>query len=328
MAIRDSSEQNESHNTISVSVKGIPSNQGLALKEVSKARDVNMSTLLREMVNMTMGSPIHVFCVTSPIVASLDQDIVQFVGGYLMPAWNSVPMAPQYETAFRELLGIHNEDDLTKILLRNAQYLRMRASQVLPRGQQVYGGVSMHFALFCEIAGRDEKTIEAFWASVARFWGIGYRRQDYYHQINQLRGIQGLERAIGLSEVSAMGVYARAAIFQPDNSEKGLYQVLIALRTENTRALPSEAIERFTLPYCNGHILAPDPGYGAPVIFGNNNLGMGYRFKEDSCSLHLYSIEDSRIGETQTLSEVANALVDSIDENLRAYAATIPVNSR
>lgn len=43
-------------------------------------------------------------------------------------------------------------------------------------------------------------------------------------------------------------------------------QILLTLRTENTRALPADAIQRFVLPFCNGHILMPDPGYGSIPI--------------------------------------------------------------
>ncbi|HBR1963958.1 TPA: hypothetical protein MIC13_24810 [Klebsiella pneumoniae] len=75
---------------------------------------------------------------------------------------------PQFEAAYRDLLSIRTEDDLTRILLRNAQYLRMRTSQVLPRGQQFYAGTALYFALFCDVAGRDEQTIEAFWASIGK----------------------------------------------------------------------------------------------------------------------------------------------------------------
>ena len=52
---------------------------------------------------------------------------------------------PQFEAAYRDLLSIRTEDDLTRILLRNAQYLRMRTSQVLPRGQQFYAGTALYF---------------------------------------------------------------------------------------------------------------------------------------------------------------------------------------
>ena len=44
----------------------------------------------------------------------------------------------------------------------------------------------------------------------------------------------------------------------------------------------------------------------------------------DSC----YTVEDARLGATQTLTEVAEALVSNVDAPLRAYAATIPVNQR
>ncbi|MDE4631079.1 hypothetical protein [Klebsiella pneumoniae] len=328
MYFQTSSEQNESQGTVSVSLKGIPTDQGQALKEVARARDINQSALLREMVNASMGSILHVFCLKSPLVASLDQDIAQYNGCTVLPAWGSVPPAPQFEAAYRDLLGIHTEDDLTRILLRNAQYLRMRTNQVMPRGQQFYGGTALYFALFCDVAGRDEQTIEAFWASIARFWAAWYRRQDYYLQINQLRGVLGLAPANGLSEAHAKGVYSRVSVFQDESRQKGLSQVLLTLRTENTRDLPAGAFDQFQLPGCNGHILTPDPGYGTPYIFPNNAYVLGFRFREESCSLHCYSVEHTPIGDTQTLSELAQALVDGVDETLRAYAATIPVNQR
>lgn len=285
-----------------------------------------MSALLREMVSASMGSIIHVFCLKSPLVASLDQDIAQFVSCSVLPAWNCVPPAPQFEAAFRDLLGIRNEDDLTRILLRNAQYLRMRASQVMFGGQQFYGGTALYFALLCEVTSRDEQTIEVFWDSVARFWGAWYRRQYYYQQINQLRGVMSREPANGLSEDHAVGVYSRVSVFHDESGQNGLSQVLLTLRTENTGALPPGAFAQFELPCCNGHILMPDPGYGAPVVFPNNVLDMGFRFREESCSLHCYTVEDARLGATQTLTEVAEALVSNVDAPLRAYAATIPVN--
>ena len=125
MNIQTSSEQNESQGTVSVSLKGIPTDQGQALKEVARARDINQSALLREMVNASMGSILHVFCLKSPLVASLDQDIAQYNGCTVLPTWSSVPQPPQFEAAYRDLLSIRTEDDLTRILLRNAQYLSL-----------------------------------------------------------------------------------------------------------------------------------------------------------------------------------------------------------
>ncbi|WP_176489187.1 hypothetical protein [Enterobacter cloacae] len=56
MDVQDSSEQTASLSTVSVSLKGIPADQGLALKEVAKAHDINQSALLREMVSASMVS--------------------------------------------------------------------------------------------------------------------------------------------------------------------------------------------------------------------------------------------------------------------------------
>ncbi|WP_323083168.1 hypothetical protein [Klebsiella quasipneumoniae] len=328
MNIHTSSEQNESQGTVSVSLKGIPTDQGLALKEVARARDINQSALLREMVNASMGSILHVFCLKSPLVASLDQDIAQYNGCTVLPAWGSVPPAPQFEAAYRDLLGIRTEDDLTRILLRNAQYLRMRTSQVMPRGQQFYGGTALYFALFCDVAGRDEQTIEVFWASIARLWGPWYRRQDYYSQINQLRGVMGYEPADGLSEAHAVGLYSRVSVFQDESGQQGLSQVLLTLRTENTRAQPAGVFDFFQIPGLNGHILTPDPGYGVPKVGRFNALGLGFRFRGESSSLHCYTLADERTGSPETLSEVASLLVSTVDDSLRPYASTIPVHHR
>ncbi|WP_228262562.1 hypothetical protein, partial [Klebsiella pneumoniae] len=123
----------------------------------------------------------------------------------------------------------------------------------------------------------------------------------------------GKAPANGLSEAHAVGVYSRVAVFQDESGQKGHSQVLLTLRTENTQALPAGEFDQFELPFCNGHILVPDPGYGAPVVFLNNVLGLGFRFREGTCSMHCYTVEDARLGATQTLTEVAEALVSNVE---------------
>nr|VXZ92983.1 Uncharacterised protein [Klebsiella pneumoniae] len=106
----------------------------------------------------------------------------------------------------------------------------------------------------------------------------------------------GKAPANGLSEAHAVGVYSRVAVFQDESGQKGHSQVLLTLRTENTQALPAGEFDQFELPFCNGHILVPDPGYGAPLFFLNNVLGLGFRFREGTCSMHCYTVEDARLG--------------------------------
>lgn len=71
--------------------------------------------------------------------------------------------------------------------------------------------------------------------------------------------------------------------------------------------------------HCNDHILAHNFVYSTPVIDAKNVLGMEFL-------LHFHYVEDVRIRDTQTVSELANALVDGIDEAPYSYAATISVN--
>ena len=106
----------------------------------------------------------------------------------------------------------------------------------------------------------------------------------------------GYAPADGLSEAHAVGLYSRVAVFQDESGQQGLSQVLLTLRTENTRALPAGAFEQFEPPNCIVHILTPDPGFGVPIIGQFNFLSMGFRFREESCSLHCYTVEDSRVG--------------------------------
>ncbi|MDG0290365.1 hypothetical protein [Klebsiella pneumoniae] len=138
----------------------------------------------------------------------------------------------------------------------------------------------------------------------------------------------GYAPADGLSEAHAVGLYSRVAVFQDESGQQGLSQVLLTLRTENTRALPAGTFEQFEPPNCIVHILTPDPGFGVPIIGQFNFLSMGFRFREESCSLHCYTVEDSRVGATQTLTEVAEALVSNVDAPLRAYALHLPVTSQ
>jgi hypothetical protein len=78
---------------LSVSLKGIPTDQGHALKEVAKARDINQSALLREMVNASMGS-ILVFCIKARSSLPWIRIFAQYNASQVLPAWNSLLLPP------------------------------------------------------------------------------------------------------------------------------------------------------------------------------------------------------------------------------------------
>lgn len=50
--------------------------------------------------------------------------------------------------------------------MNNTPYLRVRAAQVLKGWSAIPRGISLTFALFAEIAGRDKATIDRAWTSI------------------------------------------------------------------------------------------------------------------------------------------------------------------
>lgn len=119
--------------TISFFVKGVLASAGQAIKGFSEVFKINQSVQLRELRNGPMTNYIHVFCLKSHLVASLDQDLAHCLGGQVIPSWGNTGWN-QYDACYRELLEIHTEEDLTRILLQNTQFLRLRANQCMSLG--------------------------------------------------------------------------------------------------------------------------------------------------------------------------------------------------
>jgi len=312
MSLTTHNDSNDAPETVSVSVKGILAPVSQALKDVSRARDVNQSVVVREMVNGPLSSLIHVYFLKSQLVASLDQEIARHVGGPVQPVWQTGPLHSTIDAVYRHLLGINTEDDLTRILMHHARHLNARANQLLLPGSPVAAGASLYFALFCEVAVRDDETIEAFWTSVARYWGTWYQRQHYYQQINQLRSLSGLPPASTLSKASWVGEYARVDIVREEGTQSGISQILMTLLPACTRHITPET-SHFAIPTCAGHYLVPDASYGVPYVTADGQVYLGFSFRERICSMHCYTLPDGQVSPVLTLTEVANTLADRLD---------------
>ncbi|EIP3952605.1 hypothetical protein LSB85_004504 [Salmonella enterica] len=309
--------------TISVSVKGVNASAGQAMKEISAFRGINQSALMREMLNGPMSSLIRVFIQKSALVASLDQEIAVFTGGNVVSSAGAGGWDPRIDQAWLNLLNIGNESDLTGVLLQNAPYLQLRASQCILRNTTFYSGAAMYCALFSELAARDDRIIEEAWSQIVCYWGQFYRRQDYYSQINQLRTARGLPPANPLTEADALGVFSRVVILPEEKAASCVRPMLIVLRTENTRNLPESAFCGLGLPEIHGHFIIPETAY--TDIYqqpGRVNL-VGFRFRENTCMLNCHSIPAHMIDNPLSLSEVARMYADAIDEKLRPLAGEL-----
>lgn len=320
MSDRWSNGESETESTIAVSVKGVRSSVSQALEEVSISRGTNKSALMRELINGPMSSLIKVFTMKSPLVTSLDQELASMCGCSMVSGWYDNGATTLADRAYVGLLDIKSEDDLRDILMRNTPFLRIRARQALPVGMPVLYGISMYFALFTEIAARNDEIIEAAWAEIFSRWGAWYRRQDFYRHINEIRTAMNRTAATSLTAAHVEGYYSHVAIFSPEGYEFGAWQVAMTLDTARTAALPLELFRQMTFPIVPGRIFSPDPEFGEAAYL-NGLWVLGFRFREGICGLHLYSNGVPEHENPVSLSEVAQILADQTDERIRNWAA-------
>ncbi|EHL5833715.1 hypothetical protein KEB97_004257 [Salmonella enterica] len=316
--------QNENEATISVSVKGVNASAGQAMKEISAFRGINQSALMREMLNGPMSSLIRVFIQKSALVASLDQEIAVFTGGSVVIGASAGGWDPRIDQAWLNLLNIGYESDLTGVLLQNAPYLQLRASQCISRNTTIYTGAAMYCALFSELAARDDRIIEEAWSQIVCYWGQSYRRQDYYAHINQLRAARGLPAANPLTDAEAVGMFCRVDIMPEEQACSGIRPVLIALNNGNAlQSLNENTFRGFGMPEVHGHFVIPDPAYTDIYQQPGKIATLGFRFRENTAVLYCHSIPVTMITDPVSLSEVARMYADAIDERLRPLAAQL-----
>ena len=138
----------------------------------------------------------------------------------------------------------------------------------------------------------------------------------------------GKAPANGLSEAHAVGVYSRSQCFRMKAARKGHSQVLLTpSHREYAGAAGRREFDQFDLPFCNGHILVPDPGYGAP-LFSQQCTRHGVPLPGRNllhALLHCGGRPARGLPDTDGSGGSARR---NVNAPLRAYAATIPVNQR
>ncbi|EBG0675833.1 hypothetical protein GZD23_004024 [Salmonella enterica subsp. enterica] len=145
----------------------------------------------------------------------------------------------------------------------------------------------MYYALFSELATRDDRIIKEAWSQIVCYWGKSYHRQDYYAHINQLRAARGLPAANPLTDAEAVGMFCRVDI----------------------------------MPEIHGHFVIPGPAYTNIYQQPGKIATLGFRFRENTAVLYCHSIPVAMITDPVSLSEVARMYADAIDEKLRPLVA-------
>lgn len=307
MADENISSGNE-ENSSTITLRGVSGtadqNAGAQAKKAGKPK----GTYVREVLEETLGEPVGNFARTSPLSLSMDEEIAAYAGGHLdeksfqnyFPLWHSL--------AYREVLNLNSDDDLRDILLSNAAFLFTRAGQVLTRSDNILQGVAVAFALFCEVAGRDEQTIEKAWEKIFRS-DVPGERERFLQHIDEIRVMKKLEPLNPAIEYSPE--WGNIRISRPEGYDHGAWRVFITLNKKQ-----GDITWSIRFPVLSGRLLTADPGYTGMVRDSAGVSQPGFRFRNHRCELHLYTNGIREEDNPVPPKDVARHLADAVETNL------------
>ncbi|MDX5628408.1 MULTISPECIES: hypothetical protein [unclassified Brenneria] len=294
-------------------------NSSLTLRGISSLADQNASaqakkagkpkgTLVREFIEEGLGDPLANFARTNPVSISLDEELAEYVGAKINDKSYQNYSSSLHNEVFRLLLNLNKNSELKSILLANTPCLFTRADQVLVGSESILRGVSLTFALFCELASRDRETIEQGWKRIFRSEAPG-AHERYLQQIDEIRRIKKLDLFNPAIELSPE--WGNIRVYRPESYDHGAWRVLITLNNDKDNI---EWSIRF--PVLNGRLLTADPGYSGMAGRSSAECQPGFRFINRRCELHLYTNGISEDENPITPQDVIHHLVDAIESNM------------
>lgn len=147
------------------------------------------ATFLKEFLESSFHDVIDLFSLRSPLVATLDDVLASELGAQVMTQRYGSHFVTRWNREYQNLLGISTEEELRRMLLNNTPYLRTRAVQVLKGWSAIPRGISLTFALFAELAGRNRATIDQAWTSIF-YSQLPEARHRFYRDIDTIRALK------------------------------------------------------------------------------------------------------------------------------------------
>lgn len=186
-----SSESKESKKAITaLTVRNVPVEVDETITMLARAAGKSKSDFLQEFLTAEFSDLIKNFSRSSELVALMDKEISRFTGVPLSGEWYDNEFVGRYNRAYCSLLGISSPEDLQRIMMANVPFLEARAGQIQRQGMMSLGrGISLTFALYAEMAGRDKETVH-------RFYPLMFNEKPnerFYTSVNALRVLKNLE---------------------------------------------------------------------------------------------------------------------------------------
>ncbi|XJM08447.1 hypothetical protein AB2I73_26215 (plasmid) [Escherichia coli] len=168
-------------------------------------------------------------------------------------------------------------------------------------------GISLTFSLFAEIAvpgqGNHRPGLEKYLLLATEG-----KKHRFYQDIEAIRALKKLPALTGDSWTRD-GITVR--IYRPENYARGAWRVTLSL-PENY------ATQMWNIPFpeLEYRLFTADPGYSALISAEPDRWDKAFRFVDGVCELHLYTNGVEEDHNPTPLGDVAQALINVVEENL------------
>lgn len=286
------------------------------LRSISPVTDIHVTaeaktagkpkgSYVREFIEEHLGDPVTSWTRSNTLVASMDEDLAESCGATLSRDCYEICLSVQEAQAYRRLLNINSNADLKRVLFDNAAYLHYQASQELARRETVPRGISMKLSLFCELAGRDKRTVDEAWLCMF-FTPRPDAYEKYLDSIDAIREMKKL--SLHGWTVVHRGEIATVKIRQPEGYDYGAWRVQISLNDDNPGLHGNIPLHPLT-----NRLIVADPGYNGIKMMSNGIPLPAMRFINGRCELHLYTNGIPEDDNPVTVSDAAALIYESVE---------------
>lgn len=301
----------EDEETTVYTIRGIKKSLDDTITDLATYYGKPKATLIREFIEKYFSDHIRNFELNSSLVSTFDAEIADYIKAEILEDRFSNFHITHTNHVFLKLLGIDNEEKLRTLLLNNAPYLRLRADQVCTGFVNIPRGLSLTFAMFAELASRDNGTIREAHDKIFNLFGLDESSERFYRHINQIRAEMKRPPVLPDTKISDAGEKVFVTIYSPEDYAAEAWKVHIRLK-DGVRSPKSG----FPFPALEKRLFIPDQPYRKVVISDSDEWDMGFMFKEGVCELHLYSNGIPEDENPVPLKKVVSELISSIESRL------------
>jgi len=298
---------NDGEENVPYPLRNIPADTDRVITDLAYHVRKPKATFLREFLEDSFRDVIDSFSLKNPLIASLDEELASYLGAKVMDKRYQSHFITRWNQEYQKLLGISTEEELRRLVLNNTPFLQVRADQMLKGWKKIPRGISLTFSLFAEIAGRDRETIDQAWKNIF-YSQLSEKKHRFYQDIEAIRALKKLPALTGDSWTRD-GITVR--VYQPEDYTRGAWRVALSI-PENYAA----QMWNIPFPELEGRLFTADPGYSALISAEPDRWDKAFRFVDGMCELHLYSNGVEEDLNPTPLEDVAQALLNVVEDNL------------